>query len=314
MEVYSAFGLTIHSGVPLPELERPDNRAAAPDAVIMQAAPDGPAFLPASSRSLTVTEGIVAFRVPETAEFRIMGGRRIEYRPEPGADMNKIRLYLLGTCMGALLLQRQVLPLHGSVIEIGGRAYAVVGESGAGKSTVTSVLLGKGCRLLTDDVAAIMFGDDGRPLAMPSYPQQKLWQESLSRLGMTSADYRPLFERETKFAVPAVSRFCNQPKPLAGVFELVKTASPSVEAAELSGLERLHMLYTHTFRRSLLEPLGLMGWHFETAARLSGTVRMMRLGRPATGFSAQQLAENLLSYAKEDEDNEHDRALIHRLA
>ena len=38
--------------------------------------------------------------------------------------------------MGALLMQRKILPLHGSAIAIDGKAYAFVGDSGAGKSTL----------------------------------------------------------------------------------------------------------------------------------------------------------------------------------
>ena len=38
---------------------------------------------------------------------------------------DKIRLLFLGTCMGALLIQRKILPLHGSAIEIDGKAYAI---------------------------------------------------------------------------------------------------------------------------------------------------------------------------------------------
>ena len=38
--------------------------------------------------------------------------------------------YLLGTCMGTILMQRKILPLHGSAIEIEGKVYAIVGDSG----------------------------------------------------------------------------------------------------------------------------------------------------------------------------------------
>ena len=50
----------------------------------------------------------------------------------------------LGTCMGALLMQRKIFPFHGSAIAINGKAYAIVGDSGAGKSTLASAFLKKG--------------------------------------------------------------------------------------------------------------------------------------------------------------------------
>ena len=57
--------------------------------------------------------------------------------------------------MGAILMQRKILPLHGSAIAIDGKAYAIVGDSGAGKSTLASAFLNKGYQLLSDDVIAV---------------------------------------------------------------------------------------------------------------------------------------------------------------
>ena len=56
---------------------------------------------------------------------------------------------------GALLMQRKILPLHGSAVAIDGKAYAIVGDSGAGKSTLASAFLNKGYQLLSDDVIAV---------------------------------------------------------------------------------------------------------------------------------------------------------------
>ena len=41
-------------------------------------------------------------------------------------DEDIIRLYILGTCMGAILMQRKILPLHGSAIAINGKAMRLL--------------------------------------------------------------------------------------------------------------------------------------------------------------------------------------------
>ena len=71
-------------------------------------------------------------------------GNKIIVSPLDEIDEDVIRLYILGTCMGAILMQRKILPLHGSAIAINGKAYAIVGDSGAGKSTLASAFLKKG--------------------------------------------------------------------------------------------------------------------------------------------------------------------------
>ncbi|MBW7461585.1 aldolase, partial [Paenibacillus sepulcri] len=149
----------------------------------------------------------VMFHVPDVAIFRIEDGCSIAVSPFPESDPDKIRLYVLGTCMGVLLLQRGILPLHGSAVAIDGKAYAIVGHSGAGKSTLASVLLDRGCRLLSDDVIPVILNEDHMPIVLSSYPQQKLWQNSIDELGIHHTDCKPLFDRELKFAVPVRSGF-----------------------------------------------------------------------------------------------------------
>jgi serine kinase of HPr protein (carbohydrate metabolism regulator) len=104
--------------------------------------------------------------------------------------------------MGALLLQRRVLPLHGSAVAVNGKAIAFVGESGAGKSTLASAFLGRDYPLLSDDVIPVRFSIDGDPHVAPAYPQQKLWQESLNGLGMDSAHFKPSFKGKRNSPFP----------------------------------------------------------------------------------------------------------------
>ena len=85
--------------------------------------------------------------------------------------------------MGTILMQRKMLPLHGSAIEIDGKVYAIVGDSGAGKSTLASAFLKQGYKLVSDDVIAVSLSQENSiPYVTPAYPQQKLWQESLNIL------------------------------------------------------------------------------------------------------------------------------------
>ena len=116
--------------------------------------------------------------------------------------------------MGILLMQRRILPLHGSAIAIDGKAYVFIGESGAGKSTIASSFMKKGYQLLSDDVIAVSLLDGDKPWVIPAYPQQKLWQDSLNHFGMKTNDYMPLFDRETKYSVPVAEQFYNKPLPL----------------------------------------------------------------------------------------------------
>ena len=247
-------------------------------------------------------ENEVLFQVPDVANFFMQDGKKIIVTPISNANEDQIRLYLLGTCMGVILLQKKILPLHGSVIAIDGKAYAFVGDSGAGKSTLASAFLKQGYQLLTDDVIAVRLNQENTPVVIPSYPQQKLWQESLDQFGVDSNQYRPLFARETKFSVPVESKFYREALPLAGIFELIKTNDDELEIHSIQGLNRLHTLYYHTYRNFLIEPFGLMEWHFNTSTSMINKMDLYQIRRPVSRFTAHDIPELILNTIQKGEN------------
>src|SRR5690606_38458447 len=94
--------------------------------------------------------------------------------------------------------------------------------SGAGKSTLAASLVRHGCRLLTDDVAAITWNEQGQPQIAFAYPQQKMWKTSLDYLGLDAEQYRSVQPGEDKFAVPVddTHRTVTDKVPLGGIYEL----------------------------------------------------------------------------------------------
>jgi hypothetical protein len=241
-----------------------------------------------------VEKNLVLFKIPDLAIFCIQNGNSIIFSPEHGADQEKIRLYLLGTCMGTLLLQKKILCLHGSAVAIDGKAYAFVGESGVGKSTLAAAFAIKNYQLISDDVLAINFDDQNNPYVMPSYPQQKLWEESLIEFGMDSKEYKPLFERETKFAVP-VENPIRVPILLAGVIELnILESDSSIIYKHLDGLHRIQTLFQHTYRSSFIRKLKLSDWHFRETNKLINRIQMSKLSRPKEKFTAHEMVSMVL--------------------
>ncbi|SEU28401.1 hypothetical protein [Paenibacillus sp. NFR01] len=289
-EAYTAFGLTIRSDFPLPELPLAVVPALNGDAVILEA--DLSArwqAIPKLSPTLGVSGNEVMFIVKDTAIYSVKDGNVISVSPASGADPDAVRLFILGSCMGILLIQKRILPLHGSALAIDGKAYALVGASGAGKSTLASYFMDQGYSMLSDDVIPVIVRE-GQPFAVPGYPQQKLWQQSLDYLGMNSSHYRPLFQRETKFAVPVQGRFHGDPLPLAGIFELSVLREGAPAVTRVSGLERLHLLFGHTYQRAMINRLGVREWHFGMLASFVNRLPVYRLSRPEQGYSAPQLA------------------------
>jgi len=293
--LYKAFGLNIKSDIKLPELSflNEQNESIDVNIQIKDLSEEWKAFV-LDDETYKVKENMVLFKIQDTGIFYIKGGREIYISPVVGADEDKIRLFLLGTCMGAILIQRKIIPLHGSAIEINGKAYAIIGDSGAGKSTLASAFINQGYKLLSDDVIPISFQLDETPIVTPSYPQQKLWEQSLKEFGMDQVNYRPIIERENKFAIPVASSFYRESIPLAGIFELSKTEKKEIVLRKIEGIERLQTLFTHTYRNFLIELLDLMEWHFAKSSKIIKQIGIYKLQRPVSSFTANHLVSLIL--------------------
>ncbi|MFF2588526.1 HPr kinase/phosphorylase [Peribacillus butanolivorans] len=300
--VYKAFGLTVSSEIPLPELLHINLEDDITNLVIEKA--DLLTLWTEHSdpnKDFVIKRDWIMFHVSETAIFLIQSGSRIVVSPFNGAHEDEIRLYLLGTCMGAILMQRKILPIHGSAVAIDGKAYAIVGDSGAGKSTLASAFLKKGYQLMSDDVIPVTLTNENVPIVTPSYPQQKLWLESLNHFEMDSNNFSPLIVREDKFAVPVQNQFVTEPLPLAGVFELVKGENDEIEVKPIEHLQRFYTLYYHTYRNFFIQQSGLMDWHFDISAKMIKKIDFYQLRRPINRFTAPDLSELILNMLKMEE-------------
>ncbi|MCM3131522.1 aldolase [Paenibacillus polysaccharolyticus] len=308
---YEAYGLRWLSQIPMPELQRaPIDAGTAPEAADVQIESYDLTKLWESwdvgSDNFVARNGCLFFRIEDTGLFLMEHGKRIIVSPVFGADEKKVRLFILGTCMSVIMMQRGILPLHGSAVVIEGWAYAFVGHSGAGKSTLSAALASRGYPLLTDDVVALTWDAGGRAIVSPGYPQQKLWQPSLDGFGMTQQNYATVHAEITKYAIPVQHYFHERAVPLAGIYELVPQANQEtrpVQLEEVSGLERLHLLCSHTFRGGLVTRQGLAQWLFETASRLSASVEISRISRTGPHFTAFEMVERIINHIRKGVHN-----------
>lgn len=287
---YRVFGLHIVSEILLPELVAADNPTDEPQVGIAIGKVPVSVAGPVLAYGCQAAKGQFLFKVPEVAGYYVTGGERILVEPAQQAEAHSVRLYLLGTTFGALLMQRGILPLHGSAVVMDGRAVVFTGISGAGKSSLLAAFRKKGYPFLTDDVVAVSLDPDGNALVFPSYPQQKLWRDSTRAVGVEAAVLKPLYtcgDRD-KFAVPAQQGFYRSPAPLAAVYEIEAGSHREVGLQELRGMDKLSALLSHTYRPWLVDGLGLKAEHFRICAGAAGQAAVYLLTRPADIFSLDE--------------------------
>lgn len=301
-DAFLAYGYSINSDIHLPELPSIDEVNSIDIEIKFEDLSKSWSELSDYDNAYVIQKNLVMFEVPEIAIFSIEGGTTICVSPLDKYDEDVARLYLLGTCMGAILMQRNIFPLHGSAVAINRKAYAFVGNSGAGKSTLASGFLNRGFQLLSDDVIPVSFlQNETVPFVIPSYPQQKLWKESITMLGLKTGEYRPIYGRETKFSIPVSSNYCAEPLPLAGVFELVKSDIAELTIRRIENLQCFYTVYNHTYQNCFIQGMGLMQHHFTTTAKMVGKVNIFQLKRPASGCDSAKMVSAILQTIYEGE-------------
>ena len=275
---YFAYGLGIHSAIPLPEMVPWEGSA---DVVVDIGTFDNfpaHAFLAGDhTEKVWASAEEICIAVRDVGKCRVRQGRDVLVEPVPQADPRLIRLFILGHVVSALLHQRQRLVLHASAVGINGGAVIFLGNSQEGKSTLAAFLHQQGHVLLSDDLTAVGT-EGGQPIVYPGFPQLKLWPDAIQSLGEDPEALPLLRSHYDKRARRAIRGFPERPLPLGGVFLLGE--GPVQRIIPCPPQEAFLELIRHTLGATILRDTGESGTHFHHCADLLKSVPLCRLERP----------------------------------
>jgi len=276
---YSLAGLTIDSELPLPELLPAEATRLADVRVRVCCGFQSPSILDDLGDGWWVSPDSVLFEIPGTGRYLVRGGMEILIDPASDANPASLRLFLLGSAFGALFHQRGLLPLHAGGVVTRHGCCAFGGDAGAGKSTLTAHLRARGYRSLADDVLAL--DQSGVvPMALPGFPQTKLWADAADKLGVDLVHCEQVDELRDKYYVEIERSlsFCDAPQPFWRLYVLAEgDCAPTI--LQLGHAEAMAELTRNTYRAFLLEPMQRLAAHFAQCANLVGKVGVFRLTR-----------------------------------
>jgi hypothetical protein len=231
-------------------------------------------------------------RYDGSAQFVIdRGANTITVHPE-SAEGRRIVPVLLGTNVLAHVLAREgELVLHASAVELGGRALAIVGGVGAGKSTLAALLCGAGARLVSDDMLRVDLSE-GAPSCFRGTGVVRL-RPAAASLASEIAGAEVIETADGRVGVIPAPAPSDRP-PLGAVL----VPAPSREAAELEVVR----LGDPEALVELLRYPRLIAWrtsgpiraHFDGAARLAQSLPLYRATIPWGPPFAAGLAAELL--------------------
>jgi hypothetical protein len=261
MFFYRGYSLIIGSELQIPELPPAQGE---PDVVIRF----GTVPRPAGKASVSDER---AFHTSAGA-FHIIDGRQIVIDPLPGADVEVLRVILIGRMMAYLLRQRGWLSLHASAVSINDCGMLFLGASGAGKSTVAAAFHSRGHKVISDDVSPVR-ASRNRCIALPSRPRLRLDERARSIVRSESA-----VAQWDKYLVDVTRGGLPDSIEVKRIYVLRDGCQ--IGTQEISVLASVRLLSAHSFfRRGRMDEASLRG-HLRQCADVAEIVSLRYLTRP----------------------------------
>ena len=193
------------------------------------------------------------------ARFAVrLDGREIWAEGPEGYALEDLAAYLVGPVMGFVLRIFETLPLHACGVAVEGKAVALVGPQGAGKSTTAAAFAKLGFGILSEDVVALVEEGD-RFMVQPGYPRVNLWPEAAKTIFGDAHGLPPVTPTWGKHFLPlddAGHRFQNEPLELGAIFTLQDripgAQEPRVE--RISSAAAMTSVVANTYVNYLLDP------------------------------------------------------------
>jgi hypothetical protein len=227
--------------------------------------------------------------IPQVARYHVTRAA-ITVTPASEASDAKVRLFLFGSAMGALLHLNDVLILHGAAIRrTDGGCAVFCGRSTSGKSTTAAALVQRGYAPMADDIAAVHFDAAGQAWLHPGLARGKLWGDALEQLGMERGARAPIHEGLDKFQV--AQELWHVPERVAEIHEIRAQEGGGVGLAEITGLDKVGMLARQTYRARFVALLGRRREHMRQLGQLAPQVRTYALSRPRGRQTVAEIAD-----------------------
>jgi hypothetical protein len=283
---YRAFGLTIHSEFPVSGFEPFEANCA--EVNIREADVPNRLSQPLNKGVLfeSATDEFL-LHIPQVAVFYVFRGCEIHVKRQENIPYSELSAFLIGTAFGALLHQRQLLPMHACTVVFQQKCLVFAGTSGVGKSTLAAALVRKGGLLIADDITVINCKAD-QPSALPAFPTIKMWKDSLDHLGISTSTLTPVRNHLLKFFLP-VEKQISEPVRIDCLYVLNSHNQADIQISPILGIQKFRIVKRHTYLFKSMQKTGLGMNHFLQASLLAKAVPLYLISRPVLPMDLEKL-------------------------
>mgnify|MGYP001458045921 CR=1 FL=1 len=229
--------------------------------------------------NLMIRKNQLILKVKGIGDFEICEGKNIYWNnTKQNYKESEIRAYLLGSALGALLIQRNNLVLHANSLSKGEKTIICVGNAGSGKSTLAFSLMSRGWKLISDDLVAI----NNELYVLPGIPRIKLWEDAISfykiqrnNLEKVRSDMKKfqLLERSTIKSVTGKSK-------ITSIYVLNNNLNQIIKDSITTEKEKYSELIQHIYRPLYVKGLKKEINYFNKLSNLIKDIPVYKLSLP----------------------------------
>lgn len=230
---------------------------------------------------LKVSEEQFFLQIYNQAQFYVEKGEQINIYLEEGADIDSVQLFLNGSVLGSVLLQKKILAFHGSSFSYKEHGVIICGRAGAGKSSVTAAFCHNDAQFITDDISPISIEEE-QIYINPLKTEIKLWDDALAQLSIPSENLRKIRPSLNKFYFPF--EYCAELNPTLHLIVILETHNnDEFTSSELFGINKFKALKNQVYRKIYLKGMPQTEQHlYRQLLNLGQKIRVLHITRPQT--------------------------------
>lgn len=269
-EGYRAYGLTVRSALPLPELRLADATHESPDVVVQTG------DVESLCNSVDDDIDVHTLRFDAIGTFAVVDGREIvcDLADPELREHRYVRRVIYTKALPVVLLQRGAVVMHASAVVVEGRAAIFLGSRNAGKSTTAAAFHSAGHPVIADDILGVRL-NDGDLSVLPGVPQLRLNMATVRALDIDAATVSNRQGSENRYVT---LRPVPDAVPVGCVYVLVE--GEPVAVAPVEGSERFFEVVKRTFHDGFLSEIDVTPAGFEQVGAVVDAAPVRYLRRP----------------------------------
>lgn len=294
MTFYHAFQLRIHSHFSLPGFKKLKNSQEADVEIVKTSVI--PAIEPKITTAICfhINEEEILISLPKIARILLSRGEKVSVFVLDKTKQCAISLFLINQVLPLLTMQRGNPVLHAGLVEVNGKAIAIAGHSGSGKSVLCAQLDQKSYPVLADECCVLSMTPDKGIIAFGASDYLQLWENSFNKPELDQRKGTPVRKGLNKFFYHTVT-----PKPhslpLHAVIILTRHSNSMTKIRRLTKKAALIELLQHSLHTAPLKGTELSKQAFTACSNIAQNIPVFELQQPSLLDDISPTAQNIES-------------------